>query len=152
MSKMKRWLKRYWLAETIGTATALLSAIGIALIAGSPLAIAIVAPWGENLGYYGTMLVQEWRLEATRTNGKGLGSIARRIPGLTLEFGPAELIDSLLARPFLMYMGQQLTGSTGWGIVLGKVAADIVFYVPVILSLEVRGFLRERTRRPAGDT
>jgi pilus assembly protein TadC len=60
---------------------------------------------------------------------------------LVLEFGPAEALDSLLLRPALMYAGILLAPNLALGVVAGKIAADICFYLPTILSYE---WLRRR--------
>jgi hypothetical protein len=59
-----------------------------------------------------------------------------------LEFGPATALDSLL-RPALMYAGMALTPHSAIGLIASKLAADIVFYVPAIVSYEL---LRRRAR------
>jgi hypothetical protein len=57
--------------------------------------------------------------------------------GLFLEFGPAELLDSGLIRPLAMAVCIRMLG-WGFGIVTGKVLADVVFYLPVIWVYEHR--------------
>jgi hypothetical protein len=62
---------------------------------------------------------------------------------LFAEFGPAEALDSLLVRPVCMYTGPFLTGGVASGSLLGKIAADAVFYTVAIVSYEVA---QRRTR------
>ncbi|MCI0688045.1 MAG: hypothetical protein L0Y54_12520 [Sporichthyaceae bacterium] len=40
--------------------------------------------------------------------------------GLVLEFGPAEVLDTVLIRPAAMYLGPILVGSPPAGVVTGK--------------------------------
>ena len=72
---------------------------------------------------------------------------ARALPtvlwNLALEFGPAETLDSVLLRPALMYAGLTMVPSPALGIIVGKLAADLVFYVPTIVCYEL---LRHRAR------
>ena len=68
------------------------------------------------------------------------GSV-RALPGaardLTLEFGPAEMLDSIVLRPVLMYVGLTMAPTPALGIIAGKLAADVGFYVPTIASYEL---------------
>jgi hypothetical protein len=124
------WLRRYLPAELICTITALLGAWAAGLLTGSPAAAAITGTWGENLGFYGMMLSRELAQRGPRS----LPAIVR---DLVLEFGVAEALDSLLLRPALMYAGMLLAPNSALGVVAGKLAADLVFYVPTIISYEL---------------
>ena len=57
--------------------------------------------------------------------------------GLLAEFGPAAIIDTFVTRPFAMGVGMRLFGPR-LGLLAGKLAADMVFYLPVILMYERR--------------
>ena len=132
------WLRRYLPAELVCTITALLGAWLAAMFTGSPTAAALAGTWGESAGFYGLMLGRELAR-------RGLRSLPAVACDLVLEFGTAEALDSLLLRPALMYAGMMLAPSTMLGIVAGKIAADVVFYVPTIISYE----LLHRRARPA---
>jgi hypothetical protein len=58
------------------------------------VSVAIAGAVGENLGYYGCVAVREVRDHGARAT----------VPAMLIEFGPAKLVDSLLARPLLMYL------------------------------------------------
>jgi hypothetical protein len=60
------------------------------------------------------------------------------VQAMLLEFGPAELVDSLLARPLLMYLLAGLLANLTAGIAAGKLAADVVFYAITISAYELR--------------
>jgi hypothetical protein len=130
------WLRRYLPAELVCTVTALLGAWAAAALSGSPAAAALAGTWGENVGFYGIMLNRE-------IAQRGPCSLPTVIGDLVLEFGLAEALDSLLLRPALMYAGLMLAPNTALGVVAGKVAADLVFYVPTIVSYEL---LRRRAQ------
>jgi selenocysteine lyase/cysteine desulfurase len=130
------WLRRYLPAELTCTITALLGAWLAAALTGSPAVAAVAGTWGENLGFYGMMLSRELAQRGPR-------SLPAIIRDLVLEFGVAEALDSLLLRPALMYAGMLLAPNTGFGVIAGKLAADLVFYVPTIISYEL---LRRRER------
>ena len=65
------------------------------------------------------------------------------IVGLVQEFGPSGILDTLFTRPLAMAAGIRWVGPH-WGVLAGKVVADILFYIPVI-------FLYERRRRAERD-
>jgi hypothetical protein len=131
------WLRRYMPAEIVCTVTALFGAWVAAALTSSPAAAALAGTWGENVGFYGMMLGRE----IAQRSPRALPTIIR---DLILEFGLAEALDSLVLRPALMYAGQMLAPNTALGVVAGKVAADLVFYVPTIVSYE---FLRRADSR-----
>jgi hypothetical protein len=130
------WLRRYLPAELVCTPIALLSAWLAVTLTGSTAVAAIAGTWGENLGFYGMMLARE-------LGRRGVRALPAILRDLALEFGPAEALDSMLLRPALMYTGMILAPSPALGIVAGKLAADICFYVPAIVSYEL---LCRRTR------
>jgi hypothetical protein len=136
INRATAWLRRYLPAELIGTLLALLCAWLAAALTDSPAATALAGTWGENLGFYGLMLARELTL-------RGVRRLPTVVCELVLEFGLAESLDSLLLRPALMYAGMRLAQSPALGIVAGKLAADIVFYIPTIASYEL---LRRRQR------
>ena len=71
-------------------------------------------------------------------NGLALRSIA-------IEFGPAEVVDSLLIRPLAFYLGPILFGSMVAGWIFAKLVADVGFYVLAIFSYErFKGLLAVR--------
>jgi hypothetical protein len=57
---------------------------------------------------------------------------------LSLEFGPGEALDSLVVRPAAMYFATSLTSDLAIAVILGKLAADIAFYIPAIAAYELR--------------
>jgi hypothetical protein len=134
------WLRRYLPAGLIGMLAALLGAWLAIGLTGSVAAAAIAGTWGDNLGFYGLILGRE----LSRRSRQALPSIVR---DLVLEFGPATVLDSLLLRPALMYAGMALTPHSAIGLIASKLAADIIFYVPTIVSYEL---LRRRAACQGG--
>jgi hypothetical protein len=134
------WLRRYLPAELVSLPNAKLCALLAATLTGSAAAAAVAGTWGENLGFYGMMLARE-------LVRRGVWALPAALCDLALEFGPAEALDSLLLRPALMYAGLSIIPSLALGILAGEIAADIVFYVPTIVSYEL---LRRRDARRSG--
>ena len=73
-------------------------------------------------------------------NGLSLRSIA-------VEFGPAEVIDSIIIRPVALYAGPYILGNVAVGWVVGSLVADIAFYVMAIFSYERFTSLLARPQR-----
>ncbi|MGA5301804.1 hypothetical protein ACPCHT_17880 [Nucisporomicrobium flavum] len=149
-------LRRYVLPEIVGTVLAVAAAS--ALHRTSPYAAAWAGSIAEGIGYYGTLL---WRDTRGHRGAGRLRALVRQVPGTLVEFGTAEALDTLLVRPALMYAGPVLVGDATLGVVAGKLAADLVFYLLVFggrlarLRLEAGSEaeavqdLQDRVARPA---
>jgi len=139
--RIKRWLRRYGPAEVTGIVTALLGSYAVHALTGSEIAAAFGGALGETLGFYGVIVGREIRTDrqTARAAGVQYGPRAwlRTAANLMIEFGPAEILDSGLIRPAAMGLGTRLLGRA-LGVPLGKLAADVTFYVPVILIYEWR--------------
>jgi len=143
------WIRRYGLAEVFGLAGALTGAWLVRVATGDAVASAYGGALGENVGYYGVIITREIAADARACRAAGgrygVRSAAQTARNLLLEFGVAELLDTAVIRPLAMGIGARFLGDA-WGVVAGKVAADIAFYVPVIAVYEMR---RSRERRRA---
>jgi hypothetical protein len=141
-NKIKDWIKRYLPAEIFGTLGAIIFPTAVSFFTENILAIALVGTWGENVGFYGTMLFQETRegIEKHKKLNKkyGLISFGKSIRNIFLEFGVAETADSLFVRPAIMYLTVSTIGNLQLGIFVGKIIADVIFYIPTIISYELR--------------
>lgn len=93
----------------------------------SPWLLAGIVTITENLGFYGYLALSVWR-EQTPQNPNLVRRAQRTVLLLGAEFGPAEVVDSLLIRPAFMTGAIVWTHSTGWGLILGSYAADAVFW------------------------
>jgi hypothetical protein len=129
-------------AEIIGTLSAIIFPTIISLFSDNLLLIAFVGTWGENIGFYGVMISQEitqTRRKYKKYNKKYSGkAFTRDIRNIFLEFGLSESLDSLFLRPAMMYMGLSIFKNFQIGILVGKILADTVFYVPAIISYEFK--------------
>jgi hypothetical protein len=149
-NRLNEWVRRYLPCEIAGTACEFGGAALAYLNTGSFAAAAIVATIGASFGYYaaayGTAVRTTYRehlhlprvRRALTANGLALRSIA-------IEFGPAEVIDSLLIRPLAFYLGPILFGGMVAGWIFAKLVADVGFYVLAIFSYErFKGLLAVR--------
>jgi hypothetical protein len=136
---VREWLWRYGPAEAAATAGAVAAAIAV-----GPWALAAVIAYagtiGEGLGFYAVILVRELR--------RCPGPRRRTIAGLLVEFGPAEIADTVAVRPLAMYLGPLLVGHLAGGVLAGKLAADLVFYALAIAGYELAKAVAHR-HRPA---
>ena len=134
-NQVKMWVRRYGLAELLGTTCALLSALTAARLGANGVTIAVAGAWGEVVGFYLPMLVQELRSQwQTRCLPGALWCTMRN---LLLEFGPAELLDTALVRPTLITGVVQLVPQLSLGILVGKVLADSIFYGTAIVGRQM---------------
>ena len=132
------WARRYLPAEFAGVITALTAALTAFRMSGSTATAALAGVAGETIGYYATITVRDLRRHR-RAGGAGRWqALTRTGRDVAIEFGPAEIVDTLIIRPGLMFTGPLVTGSLVIGTLVGKVAADIVFYAFAISGYEVR--------------
>ncbi|GIF62852.1 hypothetical protein Ais01nite_08870 [Asanoa ishikariensis] len=122
---VRAWLSRYAPAEAAGITGALLATAPL----DEPAAAAIAGTVGETVGFYAMIFARDVRAG---------GRPAAVVRDMVLEFGPAELLDTLLVRPGAMYLATRALGTTTTGVVVGKLAADVVFYAVAIIGYELR--------------
>ncbi|MET4704621.1 type III PLP-dependent enzyme [Frigoribacterium sp. UYMn621] len=126
------WIRRYLPSEIVGTATALAAAAISYRLSGSLFVAAIAGTIGENLGFYGVAgarnFAELWRRSRGDPGARRRSVIARTAWLSAVEFGPAELIDTLAVRPLLLWLAPLLLGLPAAGWIAGKIGADLVFY------------------------
>ena len=140
-ARVADWLRRYALAEVAGVTCALVGSYGARRFTGSNLAAAYGGAWGESLGYSSVIIVRDYLAARRAAHAKGrlvnVRDAGELATGLLAEFGPAAVLDTLVVRPFAMGVGMRALGPMR-GLVAGKIAADILFYLPVIYMYERR--------------
>lgn len=141
--KHTEWLRRYLPAEIIGTTLALLGAWSVYLYTNSYVAAAAAGWLGEGIGFFGYFITLELFRSHALYNEHGLWkritlTIAAASTNLIVEFLPAEIIDNIVIRPFAMYIAPIYIHPYPVGFLIGKFAADIIFYAIAILSYEAR--------------
>lgn len=141
------WVKRYLPAEIAGTAVMLVAGLAVSSWLGAPAAVAIAAVVGESVGFYGVLAVVIY-LEQSRGNVRRRRAVVRTALLLVAEFGAAEVLDTLLVRPAAMFLGVLIIPDPVWGLLAGKIAADLLFYAVAAgaFTLTARAGLRESRR------
>lgn len=154
--KLMEWVRRYLPSEIAGTVGELGGA-GIAyLLTGSMAAAAITATVGASLGYYAAAYTAAVRW-ALREHGHRPAVTRLVVANLfafrsvAIEFGPAELIDSIAIRPLAYYVGPMLFGNLVAGWIFGKLVSDIGFYVLAIFSYERFKDILAGQKEPIGE-
>ncbi len=138
---VRRWVSRYGPSELLGTVAAVGTAVSIHSLTGSAVVAAYAGAMAENIAFYGIIFlresIREAHLAGARGRDFGEGALVPVARNLVLEFGVAEALDTLFVRPLLMGLGLGLIGGN-FGALAGKLAADIVFYGPVLAAFEWR--------------
>lgn len=133
-TKLREWVRRYLPCEIVGTAGELGGAAIAYLATGSLAAAAITATIGASAGYYATAYVSALRW-SHRDHGVLMSSLLA-LRSVAVEFGPAELIDSIAVRPVAFYVGPLIFDNTIGGWIFGKLVSDLAFYLCAIVSYE----------------
>ncbi len=131
--RLQEWLLRYAPAEVFAVIGALGGAFAVSHL-GYPAVTAYAGAIGEGVLFYAAIMVRD--LRSNRRRGLARRPLSHTLRNLSLEFGPAEVLDSFLVRPLAMYVGPILIGSLTAGVILGKIAADVVFYTLAIVGYE----------------
>jgi ornithine decarboxylase len=116
-------------SEIAGTCAALLIASSFYTLTGRVSAAVFAASLAESVGFYSTAIFRECRRQV---------DLVAAIRNVTLDFGPAEIVDTFLLRPMAMYFLEGITHNLIVGVVLGKLLGDVFFYAVAIPSHELR--------------
>ena len=149
------WIARYLPAEITGTAAMVIAGLVATLWTDAAPLIALAALLGEIAGFYAVLAVTIY-LEVVRVSATRRRAVGKTGVLLIAEFGAAEALDTLLVRPVALMLGVWLFPDPLWGMLVGKIAADIVFYAVAAgaFTLTARIGLRDgrRTRRTGSTT
>src|SRR5690242_322726 len=149
-NKLIEWVRRYLPCEIAGTVGELGGAAVACLLTGSMAAAAITATVGASAGYYAAAYASAVRWAYGEHRQRPLGArvlIANMFAfrSVAIEFGPAEIIDSIAIRPLAYYVGPVLFDNVVGGWIFGKLVSDIGFYALAIVSYErFKGLLAGR--------
>lgn len=155
--KVREWVRRYLPCEIAGTACEFGAAAAVYVATGSLAAAAVAATVAASVGYYAaayvTALRWSYRDQAgSRLGGRVLMSNLLALRSVAVEFGPAELIDSIAVRPLAFYVGPTIFGDVVIGWIFGKLVSDMAFYGCAIFSYErFRVLLAHGAHRGAGE-
>ena len=137
-AKVIEWLKRYIPAEIAAICGALTGGLVAHYLFDNPIITALGGTWGENIGFYGQILFKDLQARRVRDEKITPAGVVKVLRNIVVEFGPGEYFDSFMIRPIAMYVFPQITGNMILGLFLGKVSADVTFYIPTIIMYEFR--------------
>ena len=121
------WIVRYLPAEIVGTAAMIIAGLAVTIWTDAPALIAIAALLGEIVGFYIVLAITIF-IEQQAVSPNWRRALGRTFLLLIAEFGVAELLDTLLIRPAALMAGVWLLPDPMWGLLAGKVFADVIFY------------------------
>jgi hypothetical protein len=148
--KLTEWVRRYLPCEIAGTVGELGGAAVVYLLTGSMAAAAITATIGASVGYYAAAYISavRWALREDSDRPMGPRVLVANLFALrsvAIEFGPAEVIDSIAIRPLAYYLGPIMFDNVVVGWIFGKLVSDIGFYALAVVSYErFKGLLAGR--------
>ncbi len=138
LSKIKEWLVRYLPAEIVAIIGAMIGGLATHYFFDNPVITALGGTWGENIGYYGQILYADLKSRKEKDEKITPAGVLKVLRNVIVEFGPGEYLDSFVIRPAAMYFFPQATGNVALGLLLGKLSADVTFYLPTIFAYEFR--------------
>lgn len=121
------WICRYLPAEIVGTAAMFIAGIGVTVWTSAPPIVALAAIIGESIGFYAVLAVTIY-IEQARVSPSWRRATGRTAMLLVAEFGAAELLDTILVRPAALILGVWLIPDPVFGLLAGKLLADLIFY------------------------
>ena len=106
--------------------------------------LAFASAWAESASYYAFIVTREFLQHKKLGEPNYLHTFFTiKLFHLLTEFGPAEVLDSLIVRPLLIGLNIYLLGPM-WGLIAGKLMSDFFFYIPVIISYEMRRYWHKK--------
>ncbi len=130
-------MRRYLPAESASVMATLAGAALAFRLTSNWEATALAGNWSETAAFYLVMVTREFISMQNRGHAR-LTALPLVIRNLTMEFALAEALDSFVLRPVFMDGAMRMTGDLAIGIVIGKFIADITFYLPTVVSYELR--------------
>ena len=139
--KLAEWVRRYLPCEIAGTVGELGGAGLLFVLTESFAAAAVGGTIGASIGFYAIAYGSAARLSyATQTHRRWPGRLAAAnglaFRSVAIEFGPAELVDSLAVRPLAYYLGPALVDTAMLGWIGAKLFSDFAFYACAVCSYE----------------
>jgi hypothetical protein len=140
--KVKEWVIRYVPANIFTTLVVLFISWITIVLTNNGILAAFLASICGTISYYAFMLVRDViisRHSYIQQNKKyNWLSFIKNARNIILEFGIGELLDTLLIGPFFLYIMPIILHNYALGIIVGKYLSDIFFYIPTIISYELR--------------
>lgn len=124
--KAREWLFRYAPAEAFAAVWVVLIATLVFRWSHNRLWAAVAGTGAELTAFYTVMWIRDRHYPRRRRAAK-----------LIVEFLPPGLVNSSIVRPYLLYTLPLYVGNFGMGILIGKLLADLCFYLMTIPMYEI---------------
>ncbi len=138
-SKFKEWFDRYKYAELASTSAALTASLFSRIYSG--LTTAYIITFSEYLAFYSVIFISSYKKMTKQNKALNKETFTKEIllllKNLILEFGYPAFLDFLVIRPFCMYWMPIIFGNYFFGIIFGKISADLCFYFFTIVNYEI---------------
>jgi hypothetical protein len=135
--ELPAWLRRYLLAEVMGLLVALGSITLTSRLTDNTLLLVAVSVYSGAVGYYSTFFLSLFyllrRVKPLAGSSDTPASRRRKIRTLLMSLGSAELVDSLLLSPLLLYLALHLLPNQQLAVVVSEVVSTLAFYGTVAL-------------------
>lgn len=151
------WLARYLPPEIASLIAAVVSATLADVLIDNALLLALVSMASASASYYGVLLGRELIHVRQAHRARGIGHQRRAacaaIRGLALDFGGAELLDSLVFSPALLYLCMKTAPNLQLAVALSELVGAIAFYITAALIHTLRKLAAQRVNnaRSAAD-
>ncbi|MCE7989921.1 MAG: hypothetical protein DYG89_52910 [Caldilinea sp. CFX5] len=135
--ELPAWLRRYLLAEVVGLLVALGSITLTSRLTDNTFLLVAVSVYSGAVGYYSTLFLSLFyalrRVKPLAGDRSLPYSRRRKIRTLLMTLGSAELVDSLLLSPLLLYLALHLLPNQQLAVVVSEVVSTLAFYGTVAL-------------------
>lgn len=138
MHKIKDWVFRYGPAELLAIAGAIIGGLAAHYLFGNFIVTALAGTWGDNIAYYGKIAWNDIRERRNKDGSLTPLGVLKVVRNAVVEFGPGEYLDAFLIRPAVLYFSISTIGNPALALFIGKISADVVFYIPTIIGYELR--------------
>ncbi len=141
-SIIQPWLRRYLLAESAGLTGAIVSITLANRLTDNALLLMVASLYSGTVAYYSVLflhrLLAEQPLPLLTNAAHWRNQVVNTVQTVLLEVGSAELLDSLLFSPVLLYCSLHLLPNQQLAVVLSEVLSTLAFYATVAVVQCIR--------------
>jgi hypothetical protein len=129
---LKRWAARYLPSEIAGFFAIIAFGNLFMHLSGNIIISSYAASIADWVVYYGLIFFRDV------TKSKEKNKYKKTFLDMTVEFGPAEIVDTLVTRPFFLSIFTMMIANYSLGLMVGSLVANILFYSIIITIVELK--------------
>jgi len=137
-AKIKEWLDRYAVPIFFATLAALIVANISRNLFGNIILSAFLGSIADFFVAYGIIAYRDINSRKNKDGKLSFVGILKVIRNMIVEFGPSEYLDTFILRPFWLSVFPLFIPNYSLAIILGSLTAEITYFLPVIISYELR--------------